>query len=290
MKTFFKQFGKGLLYFLLFLGVQLMVIFIMQFFAAFQLGREMGKAGIQLSSSELITKITEKVMSLATLITLIAGVLTIIVLVIEFLIRKKNFFTEVGIHRMKGATIIPIMLFGIGFNVFVSIIMQLIPFPQDLMNSYIEQSSNLTKGNMVVNILATACMAPIVEEIIFRGLMLTRFQKGMPTMVAVLLSSSLFALSHGQIIWMIYSFVLGVILCLVFIRTKSLLGNILLHFSFNSVSAVMMLMKVEDVNDEILPILLVASIVVCIATIITVLFLTKEKKESVVNEQQVVGV
>lgn len=283
MKNFFKALGKGLLYFLLFLGVQLVVFGIIGAAVGASVGFQAGVKGEIISQAEITAKVMEKTVEFATLATMISGILTVVVLIVEFLVRKKSFFKETFIFKIKGSLIAPIIFLGFGLNIIISVVMELLPVSEDIMNSYIQSSKSLSQGNMIVNVIAIAIVAPIVEELIFRGLVLTRFQKGMPTVVAAILSSLLFGLVHGQILWMSYAFVLGLILSFVFIRTKSLVSSILLHFAFNSFSACLMVLKIEEFQDNLIPAFIIIGSVVFIISLILILVFTKKDKNKIEN-------
>ncbi len=76
-------------------------------------------------------------------------------------------------------------------------------------------------------------LAPVAEEIIFRGC-LYRFLKGTMSMTgAVLLSSLLFGAIHLHLAGLPVLIAFGAVLCLVYERTGSLKAPILLHSFFN---------------------------------------------------------
>ena len=72
------------------------------------------------------------------------------------------------------------MLLGLAAYFAVSAGLSLIPPETPLMEEYIEASSSLTAGRYpFVEILATVLGAPILEEIVFRGLIYGNFKKAM---------------------------------------------------------------------------------------------------------------
>lgn len=77
-------------------------------------------------------------------------------------------------------------------------------------------------------------IAPIAEEILFRGIILRYSEKCLITPFAVLFQGVLFGLYHGNIIQGIYAFILGSILGLITIKTSSLIPCIIIHISLNS--------------------------------------------------------
>ena len=94
-------------------------------------------------------------------------------------------------------------------------------------------------------------LAPIFEEIIFRGIIL----KGMlnfnvnPT-VAILLNGFIFGCAHMNPWQFIGAGILGVIFGFVYYRTKSLFLPMLLHFLNNTLSYTIMLIQ-GDMEGEV---------------------------------------
>ena len=91
----------------------------------------------------------------------------------------------------------------------------------------------MVSGSFAITLIATVIVAPIVEEIVFRGLILSRLNKVINTVLALILSSSIFATLHGHILWIAYTFVLGILFGIVAIKMNSILPSIIFHMSFN---------------------------------------------------------
>jgi len=125
---------------------------------------------------------------------------------------------------------------GVAASFFISCVFSLLPIPESVMISYMEATAGLTSGSIIIRLLSTIIMAPIVEEIVFRGLVLSRLKKAMKLWVAIIISSLIFGLLHGQLIWIIYAFALGILMAAVAERTKSVGASVVLHVAFNSVS------------------------------------------------------
>ncbi len=83
-------------------------------------------------------------------------------------------------------------------------------------------------------------LAPIFEEIIFRGMVYGGLRKDRGILVSVLLSALLFTIVHPTISWPPV-FALGVCCAYAYERTESLLSPILIHFLFNVVAIVLSL-------------------------------------------------
>ncbi len=76
--------------------------------------------------------------------------------------------------------------------------------------------------------------APVFEEIMFRGFLLPSLTKYMPVWVAIVASGFLFAIAHLNISEVLPLAVLGMILGVVYTRSRNLLSSMLLHSLWNS--------------------------------------------------------
>jgi uncharacterized protein len=83
-----------------------------------------------------------------------------------------------------------------------------------------------TLGQWLLLALGGVVMAPVVEEIVFRGIILQRWAYRWGTRTGVVASSALFALGHGE--W-IGHFLFGVVMALLYLRTKRLWVSITAH-------------------------------------------------------------
>ncbi|RPF50664.1 CPBP family intramembrane glutamic endopeptidase [Aquisalibacillus elongatus] len=84
---------------------------------------------------------------------------------------------------------------------------------------------------MIVDLLLIIIIAPIVEEFLFRGFLLGRMSHKFGVGKGIIISSILFGLLHGPDF--IGATIFGIILCIVFIKTGSLILPIILHMVYN---------------------------------------------------------
>lgn len=106
----------------------------------------------------------------------------------------------------------------------------------ELYRFFEELMSNLTDDPATM-IITAVIMAPIFEEIVFRGIMQKgMMNNGMRPWLAILLSSLAFGLVHGNPWQFVGAVLLGVVLGLVYYKTQSLLLPILLH-GFNNLAS-----------------------------------------------------
>ena len=231
MKHFLKQFGKAICYYILFLGMQFAVMFAYMFVYSFVAGMKMAAGGEGFDTLALAEDMTLYVLQQSNMITIISGCLTLFVLWIFFLIRKKKLTREVNIAKISGKQAAYIIVLGIALAMTISAGISLLP--ESWVEAYAEQSQYLVGESVIIMVISNMIVAPVVEEVVIRGLMLTRLKKAMPAVWAVLISSLLFGLAHGQILWICYATLLGVILAVVALKTESLTASILLHMVLN---------------------------------------------------------
>ncbi|KAL3521587.1 hypothetical protein ACH5RR_019736 [Cinchona calisaya] len=87
---------------------------------------------------------------------------------------------------------------------------------------------------MALYAVVVAICAPIWEEIVFRGFLLPSLTKYMPLWSSILVSSVAFALAHFSVQRILPLIFLGIVMGVVFARTRNLLASILLHSLWNA--------------------------------------------------------
>ncbi|KAL3499282.1 hypothetical protein ACH5RR_038375 [Cinchona calisaya] len=81
--------------------------------------------------------------------------------------------------------------------------------------------------------LVLVVCAPLWEEIVFRGFLLPSLTRYMPVWCSVLMSSVAFALAHFNVQRMIPLIFLGVVMGVIYARSRNLLPSILMHSLWN---------------------------------------------------------
>jgi uncharacterized protein len=86
--------------------------------------------------------------------------------------------------------------------------------------------------------LTAAVAAPLFEEFLFRGFLLPSLTRYVPVWAAICLSGLLFGVAHLSLSEIIPLTMLGIILGIVYARTKNLLAPMLLHSLWNSTTLI----------------------------------------------------
>lgn len=93
----------------------------------------------------------------------------------------------------------------------------------------------------ITSLLQVCIIAPVIEEVIMRGFVLGGLKTSYGIAVALLISSTLFALLHFNMVQTLSAFISGLILGLLFIKTGSILSCIVAHCGYNLISFVIMI-------------------------------------------------
>ena len=260
MEKGLKALGKATAYFVVYFLVQIIVSSVYSIVLSTKLTMDMMASGEELDMALLETQLMDAIMGEAMMMTLISGAVVLLVFGLVFLIRKKKFFKEVCIHPIPIKGILPIAILAACFNLITSVVISYIPWPESWMNSYMTNSSVI--DNSLAAWITTVLMAPILEEVVFRGLMYTRLKKGMPVVAAAIITSLVFGTVHGTVIWAIYTFIFSLVLIWIYERFQSLTACIVLHMAYN-LSGMALGLIPEDAGVLVL-ILLVVSIAMAV--------------------------
>ncbi|MBK5287160.1 MAG: CPBP family intramembrane metalloprotease [Acidimicrobiia bacterium] len=136
------------------------------------------------------------------------------------------------------------LLVGIGLSIVATLATALIDVvsnttPQQEVVRAIERSSTL---GQVLGAVAVVTLAPLAEELLFRGLLLRALLRRMGAVAAAMISGGLFALSHlvdpGAAPFLAPLMLVGVVSAIRAIRTGELSQSVLLHAGFNLTAAI----------------------------------------------------
>lgn len=164
----------------------------------------------------------------------------IIILWFSFAVIKDNIRIDSEFKNLKRDTNIKECAAVIVFNYSVSIAMVLVLllavtklFPPELINKLTSEAIQPTGFiGAVIGLITTSILAPVAEELLFRGVLFTQMKKRMGVGAAIFISSMLFGLTHMSLA-MIRSAIFGACMCILFLKTKNILVPIVVHMVYN---------------------------------------------------------
>ncbi|HHV13556.1 MAG TPA: CPBP family intramembrane metalloprotease [Clostridiales bacterium] len=138
---------------------------------------------------------------------------------------------------------------ALGFQLFVSGVLGLLSghFPKTF-DEYANTIGNILSGNGVVVAIMTVVIAPITEELIFRGVTLHVANRHVPFLAANILQAILFGIYHGNLVQGIYAAGFGFILGLLYQKYRTVYAPILLHMLVNASAFLIMLLPGSNIS------------------------------------------
>ena len=142
--------------------------------------------------------------------------------------------TEANLKDIAGSLIAGFGICGIS-GLWILLAEQL-PSLQKSVEAMNAGAENIAGGNAFGTFMIAVIAAPVVEEILFRGIVLRSMRKFTPAWAAILMSSVLFGVYHLNIVQAVYATLMGVAAGILYERKRNLLFPILVHFANNLIT------------------------------------------------------
>ncbi|ABG86063.1 CPBP family intramembrane glutamic endopeptidase [Clostridium perfringens] len=84
-----------------------------------------------------------------------------------------------------------------------------------------------------MQLIITIVFIPIYEEIFYKGIIFGYLRKNFNIIVAIVVQDLVLGVMHLNLVQGIYTFILGIVLALIYMYSESILGNITVHIIFN---------------------------------------------------------
>lgn len=191
-------------------------------------------------------------MSMWTVI--ISAAITIFIMLYLFNKDKKTDLRMPGFVRYervpvrKYLLILPLAVASMYAGSFISSFLAEI-MPSWYSESYEQAEEALYSGSMFVQILSIVIFAPIVEELIFRGVVYNRIKRMSNKIAAAIISAVMFGVYHGNFVQGVYAFIIGLILVYSYEKYKSIAAPVLFHMSANGFSLLVTTLA-SDVSSD----------------------------------------
>ena len=180
----------------------------------------------------------------------------------------KNVLPKLSISAINA----PFVLYGCILLILSGIVLEpiLSIFPEEWL---IELNKQIGTGGWAI--ITTVAMAPILEEILFRGVIQGSAMSRYGAMRAIIISSAAFALIHIMPQQVIYAFVAGLILGYIYWKTQSILSVIIIHAFNNGTAFIQKSIFGDEISNQTIRELIKNDTLYWISySIITILFIT----------------
>ena len=234
--------------FLIFMGIEMAVqtiaeMFIMIPYVSEMLAKNISENGSVIPTEDVMEVVEKTVEVMVAHQVEIAAVCALCTLPLTiFLFRKDRKLEkqyEVAVNRKAGLLKYPwLVLLGAAFSVGFTCLSTMAE-AAFYSGQYQEVQAITYAAAFPVQIICLGILAPLAEEMMFRGVLFKRYRENNSLMRAAVYSSLLFALIHNNTIQMIYGFATGLFLAYVCEKYGSVKAPIFLHMMMNCVSLVL---------------------------------------------------
>ncbi|WP_195972674.1 CPBP family intramembrane glutamic endopeptidase [Clostridium thermobutyricum] len=186
---------------------------------------------IQLIAANLIFKNIDTFRNNMFSLVLIGNIINLII--ISFILSSKEYRIKdrIKIKKIPIKKYINILILSIGMTILMLFLSGIL---SNLLHSYNNVANQLLVARVsIVQSIITVILIPIYEEIFYRGIIFGYLRKNFNGGVAVLIQALVFGVVHLNLVQSIYTFILGIILAIIYIYSDSILGSITAHIIFN---------------------------------------------------------
>ena len=173
------------------------------------------------------------------LVVQIVALLISLIIIAKKLRQEDESWVSVGLKKFK---VFQAVRFVIGYYLIIVGLMILLAILFSAIGAGVSDAAdNPNSGSKIVTLfggfglafVAAVIFAPIIEEIVFRGMLLPAFAKRYGFRTGAVASSVVFMLVHLNPITMISALPLGIYLAIMYKRTNSIYPGMILHASWN---------------------------------------------------------
>lgn len=262
--------GKSILWSLYPIGVYIGAAFIVGFVYAFVV-----IFSIALSGQELIIEdYVNRVYSDAWIIIVLQQIIALGAVLPIYLIHRK--YQPKPEKKNSAGTVVLGVLFVLGCSAVITILQNLFFNIFSINDVSWEQTEEvLSSMSLGMQIISTVILAPIVEELMFRGMIINRLMSKFPAWAAVLVSAIAFGALHLNLTQGIFAGLIGIAFGVVYIKTRSLWLCIFAHAANNLWAT---LMPLIDWNNDLYAFLAEAGLALVSLAIVLVVLIVRKRK------------
>lgn len=208
------------------------------------------------------------------------ALITIVALLISFALNyyfyRHDYVRPSDYLKKNPLHLLWVFLIGLLMSHALSILLSLLPL-DNLVGSYQKVENEIFGASWIFVVIRAVIVTPVVEELIFRGLVFRRMKEYTSFWPAAIVSSLLFGLYHMNLIQGIYAFLFGLILCLLYDRYANLAAAIMVHFGANLLSVILQYANISYPAMWVYVAVMIAAILVSVAIY---LFLVKKPEKN----------
>lgn len=267
LKSFFAALGYLLMAFIIQVLVSVIGGMLIGLQYAYKQSHNMEQQGM--------TNVVNEIAGKLNYILLISSIVTVLIFLIIYAIRKKKLTEEILLKKTKPMNMVIAVLIGTSvwlFNSGILVLLQLNGLLMEQFQGMNEILNPLTEGNLFIMVLTIGIVAPFAEEFLFRGVIYRTLSKNISIPVTIIIQGVLFGIYHANLIQGVYASLLGIIFGFITHKTQSLWPAIIAHMTNNTIAVIIPAVMGDIFNTTSCMIFVIIGL---IGTIIIIFFINK---------------
>lgn len=112
-----------------------------------------------------------------------------------------------------------------------------IPAFQESLSAMEAANKSIESGSGLELILTVVIVAPLIEELLFRGIVFRSLQKVFPAWISIMLSATMFGAYHINLVQAVYATFMGIVAGIIYHKTNRLIYPMIVHAANNFIGA-----------------------------------------------------
>ncbi|MCL2881764.1 MAG: CPBP family intramembrane metalloprotease [Coriobacteriia bacterium] len=248
------------------------------------IGSAVARSGQSILSNQsyLSQTLVQRYLGMMGWILIASDIATVLIFLFIVKSRHESFRQTVGLRRFRPLLIVALLMMGGGLSLLLNCGEQIIAalLPTATSSSSMTDLAFGQLFSTIPGILSIVVVAPIAEEIMFRGMVFGTLNKKLAFPVALIMQAVFFGVFHGNIPQGLMTFGLGILLAWVYLRSGSLFSSMLIHFAFNGTTTLIILVTGYAGTGPLLMwvLLMVVAIGLFASGLIWQIFQTRQKR------------
>ena len=228
--------------------------------------------GISISTQWIVFAFVgmEKAESYLMEITILVSLITILIFGKIYRGEREN--KDAGCHkknRLAGKDILAIVICGVCICISLNSLIMRSGITQ-YSETYQTTSQSIYGASVFIQLSGVAFLAPVAEELVYRGMLYRRMRNMLPVWISILGSAIIFGVNHGNLVQFIFAFITGAVMAYLYEIYHSLKASVLFHVVLNMTSLICTWLNVFSVLLEHPYIWIVTTFCLILFAIITI--------------------
>lgn len=154
----------------------------------------------------------------------------------------------------------------------------------EVSDTYRQLNGIAYNGGFAAHFIASAIAAPLLEELVFRGVIYERMRKRLPAVPCILTVAFVFGAVHGNLVQFVYAFFMGLVFTYVYEKYKSVWASATVHIGANAISIIVNEFFLSEMHVTIGTFVLITAIELAVS-VLMLLFIEKKLKVKEIKDE-----